>query len=187
MRTGGDALVAYRDRAEDETRNIRLVRFNGTAWSDPTLLHDDGWQIEGCPVNGPALAAQGETVVVAWYTAPGGTPRVHVAFSRDGGRQFGDPIVAAEGNLQGRVDIVHLPDGSAVVSWLGERGGDAALRVRRVQEDGTRGSPVRMAALSSTSRGIGMPRLVRRGDHLYAAWTGETSGVQVARIAVETL
>jgi len=188
VRVGREALVAYRDRSGDEVRNIRLTRFDGQSWSEPTLLHDDGWQIAGCPVNGPALAAQGQRVAAAWYTAPEGRPRVKVAVSDDGGRQFSTPVVVAESTPTGRVDVVFLADGTAVVSWLGQDDGSAALRVRAVEPEGTLSPTVAMATLPAASRGVGMPRLVQNGTHLYAAWTSpENEGVQVGRLPVDVL
>jgi len=187
VRTGEEALVAYRDRSEDETRNIQLVRFDGQSWSEPALLHDDGWQIAGCPVNGPALAAQGDRVAAAWYTAPEGMPRVKVALSTDGGQQFSDPVVVAEGTPTGRVDVAFLEGGRAAVSWLGKADTTAALRVRAVEEGGTTGTPALMARLPSASRGVGMPRLVRSNGHLYAAWTHPDGGVQLGRLPTDAL
>ena len=187
VRTGDEALVAYRDRSEDEVRNIRLVRFDGQSWSEPTLLHDDGWQISGCPVNGPALAAQGDRVAAAWYTAPKGVPRVKVALSTDGGRRFGDPVVVAEKTPTGRVDVALLNDGRAAVSWLGRADTTAALHVRAVDDRGVTGTPALMARLPSASRGVGMPRLVRSDSHLYAVWTSPEEGVQAGRLPVESL
>jgi hypothetical protein len=187
VRVDDEALVAYRDRSSDEVRNIRLVRFDGTNWTEPTLLHDDGWQIEGCPVNGPALAARGDRVVAAWFTAAGGVPRVRAAFSDDGGRHFADPVVVAEGQTQGRVDVVLRDDGPAVVSWLGERDDRGAVRMRAVTPDGATTSPSTIADLPSTARRVGFPKLVRSGEDLYAAWVGPdstgASGVQMARLS----
>jgi len=188
VRTGSEALVAYRDRSAEEIRNMRLVRFDGESWSEPSLLHDDGWKIEGCPVNGPALAAQGDRVAAAWYTAPEGNPRVKVAVSDDGGQQFSGPVVVAEDTPTGRVDVVLLEDGTAVVSWLGKSDDGAALRVRPVQADGATRSPATMAKLASASRGVGMPRLVRSGRHLYASWTSPgDGGVRLRRLAIDAL
>ena len=188
VRTGDEALVAYRDRSEKEIRNIRLVRFDGQSWSEPSLLHDDGWQIEGCPVNGPALAARDDRVAAAWYTAPNGTPRVHVAFSDDGGRQFTEPVVVAEDTPTGRVDVVLLDDGRAAVSWLDQSDAEALLQVQAARPEGSAGAPATIATLGAASRGVGMPRLVRRGSSLYAAWTDpDNGGVQAARLGVDAL
>lgn len=191
VRAGDEALVAYRDRAENELRNIRLVRFDGQSWSEPALLHDDGWKVSGCPVNGPALAAEGDRVAAAWFTAAGGTPRVRVAFSTDGGRTFSDPTVAAKGKVEGRVDLVLLDDGTVVVSWLSRSEESARLQARRIGPDGEKNPAFTIASLPAASRGVGMPRLVRQGSHLYAAWTNpeaeESSAVRLARMPTEAL
>jgi hypothetical protein len=189
VRTAEGALVAYRNRSANEIRNIGLIRFDGTQWSDPYLLHDDGWQINGCPVNGPALAANGARVVAAWFTAPDGSPRVQAAFSDNSGRRFGDPVVIDGNRPTGRVDVVLLDDGSALVSWIGQDEDGSALRVRHVQPDGIAGRP-RTVATVSRSRATGMPRMVRAGDRVYWAWVGErgeASQVQVAHAALDAL
>lgn len=184
VRVGDEALVAYRDRTQREIRNIQLVRFDGTSWSEPTLLHDDGWQISGCPVNGPALAAAGQRVVAAWFTMAEGVPRVKAAFSRDGGHSFGDPLVVASGKAKGRVDAVLLDDGSAIVSWLDAQN-EGLVRARSVRADSSLGSPVTLGSPPSASRGVGFPELARRGDDLFVAWVGEadTSGASRVRVS----
>ncbi len=191
-RVGEEALLAYRDRSGDEVRDVSLARFDGEEWSEPTRLHDDGWTIEGCPVNGPALAAQGDRVVAAWFTAAGGTPRVKAAFSTDGGRRFTEPIVVAEGETKGRVDAVLLADEAAVVSWLGQDDDRGRVQLRLVRPDSTMGAVTTMATLASSSRQVGFPKVVRRGDHLYGAWVGQDesngdSRVQVGRILIQAV
>lgn len=187
VHTSSGALVAYRDRTEDEIRDIQLVRFDGTSWSEPYLLHADGWNISGCPVNGPALAAEGDRVVATWFTGANGTPRVKAAFSSDGGREFGDPLVLDSSSPVGRVDAVLLDDGSALVSWL-DRGSEGGfIRARHIQHDGSMSAPITLTD-ASPSRGTGMPRMVRSGDELYIAWVDdEADRVRMARASVAAL
>ncbi len=184
VRVGDEVLLAYRDRSDDEVRDISLARFDGRQWSDPTRLHTDGWEIEGCPVNGPALAATGERVVAAWFTAAGGTPRVEAAFSSDGGRHFGEPVVVAEGSTKGRVDAVLLDDGAAAVSWLGASGDRGQVQVRSVRADSTLWPVATMATLPSASRSVGFPKLARSGEALYGAWVAPDSASQNAQVRV---
>lgn len=92
VQTPRGLVAAYRDRDANEIRDIAVVRFVDGSWTEPVPLHDDNWYYPGCPVNGPQLAAAGDTVVVAWFTAPQQKPAVYVAFSFDAGESFGKPI-----------------------------------------------------------------------------------------------
>ncbi len=171
-------LVAYRDRGADETRDMSLALLEDGRWSEPAPLHADGWKIPGCPVNGPALDAAGERVAAAWYTAAADTPRVWLAFSDDGGESFGAPVAVDGGDPLGRVDVVLLDDGAALVIWLETEGDDASVLLRRVARDGTMLLPVTVTRTSS-ARVSGFPRMVRSGKRLIFAWTDPRKPAQV--------
>lgn len=182
-------VVAYRDRTVDEVRDIAVVRRDGGTWSEPAIVHHDNWQIAACPVNGPALASRGDTVVIAWFTGAQDTARVRVAFSTDAGATFGAPQRIDGGNPAGRVDVEMLDDGSAAVSWLERTDSTAAeVRLRRVRRDGTAGGAV-VLAKAMGARASGFPRIARRGGDLIAAWThaGDSARVRVARYRLEAL
>lgn len=152
-------IVVYRDRTEDEIRDIALVRRVHGEWSAPIRVHDDGWQIEGCPVNGPAVAARDTLVAVAWYTAAEGRSLVQVAFSNNGGVHFDVPIVVAEKGVLGRVDLAVLHEDTMLVSWVEETASGAEIRVRSVRRDGTFGES-RAVASTTAKRSSGFPRMV---------------------------
>ena len=84
---------------------MSVIRFNKGRWAEPRTLSADGWEIQGCPVNGPSVSADGRKVAVAWFTAAKETPRVKVIFSTDAGATFGQPIQVDEANPVGRVDV----------------------------------------------------------------------------------
>jgi hypothetical protein len=153
-------IVAYRDRSEDEIRDISVVRWTPDGWTAPVTVHEDGWRIEGCPVNGPALAARETDVILAWYTAAHGVPRVNLAFSLDAGRSFGEPIQIDDGHPEGRVDVVLDQQGTAWVSWLERTDGGADVRVRRVRPGSAPEASTTVAA-SSEQRVSGFPRMAR--------------------------
>lgn len=170
--TADGPVVVYRDRTENEIRDIAIVRFVDGAWTGGRPVHDDGWEIAGCPVNGPAVVADGRRVAVAWFTAANDVPRVKVAFSTDGGASFGDPVVVDDGNPAGRVDLLSLDDGAVLVSWLERTGGeDAEVRIRRVRPE-SGAEPAATVAASGAARGSGFPRMARSGDGgVVLAWT----------------
>jgi hypothetical protein len=168
--SGAGTIVVYRDRTANETRDISFVLASGGRWSDPRPVANDGWVINGCPVNGPAVAARGRTAVVAWFTAANDKPAVKAALSSDGGASFGDPIVISATRPLGRVDVVLLDGGEALVSWLeqGENGA-AAVNIRRVGANGSPG-PAATVAASTGARSSGFPRMAASGASVVVAW-----------------
>jgi len=168
---GADPVIVYRDRSPEEIRDIAVRRHANGSWSDPVILGPDGWQIEGCPVNGPAIAARGDAVVAAWFTAPEGQPRVRAARSTDGGRTFGAAIDVDSDGAFGYVDVELLADGDALVSWW-RRGtqGEIELAIRRIGEDGALGEP-QAAVTAAVGQPVDVPQLAISGDAAIIAWT----------------
>jgi hypothetical protein len=182
-------VVVYRDRSANEIRDIYSSRLIDGEWTEGIAVHDDGWEISGCPVNGPAVAASGEIVAVAWFTAPGDLPAVKVAFSADGGANFGPPTVVDDGTPAGRVDLLMLDDGSALVTWLERTEGEQAeVRLRRVHRGGTTTESLALTS-SSAGRASGFPRVVQAADGwVHLAWTdlsGDSPLVRVSRFELE--
>jgi hypothetical protein len=187
--TARGPVVVFRDRSPDEIRDIAIVRLVDGAWTAPRPVHADRWHMESCPVNGPAVAADGDRVAVAWFTAARDTARVLVAFSDDAGATFGAPLRVDGGQPAGRVDVELDDAGGAVVTWIERTGGeDAEVRVRRVTRDGRLGAPAVVTA-SSAARASGFPRMTRaggEGGQLVFAWTvpGAPSAIRVARTSL---
>jgi hypothetical protein len=183
--TSEGLIAAYRDRSEKEVRDISVVRFVKGKWTNPQSVSADGWEIHGCPVNGPSVAADGKRVAVAWFTAPKETPRVKIAFSNDAGATFGQPIQVDEATPAGRVDVLMLPDGSAMVSWLERTAKGGEIKVRRVKQDGSRDKSITVAE-ANVSRAAGFPQMVRAGNEVMFAWTqpGSPSQVQTALLKI---
>jgi len=176
--TSSGAIVVYRDRTDQEIRDIYVTRLVDGRWTPGVPVHADEWLIPGCPVNGPAVAARDEVAAVAWFTGSGDEPKVQLAFSTDAGASFGAPVLIDDGNPLGRVDVVLLEDGSALVSWL-ERTPDAGeVRVRRVLPGGEVG-PATVVTETSSGRDSGFPRMVQDSEgRIVFAWTeaGDPAG-----------
>jgi hypothetical protein len=172
--TADGPVVVYRDRseAEKEIRDISIVRLRGNKWSAPRPVFQDGWQLNGCPVNGPAVAAAGRRVAVAWFTGADKTSHVKLAFSNDAGETFAQPVSVDDGNPAGRVDVLLLEDGGAMVCWLEKLSEGGAVRVRRVRPDGKLDEAITVAP-SGTARSNGFPQMARAGRELVFAWKGD--------------
>jgi hypothetical protein len=168
-RTADAVVLVYRDRSDDEVRDIHAVRYAAGRWSSPIRVHRDGWRIAGCPVNGPAIAAAGNDVAVAWFTAPD-VPRIRVAFSSDGGRSFEPALEVASGRVVGRVAVVLDDERRAIVSWMQESTKGAALQVQPFSRAGPDGPPQQITSVGLT-RSSGFPQMARVPGGLVFAWT----------------
>ncbi|ELR71578.1 BNR repeat protein [Fulvivirga imtechensis AK7] len=165
--TANGPVVIYRDRSEEEIRDMSIVRLmDDSTWTAPQPVHNDGWKIAGCPVNGPRAASLGNNMAVAWFSAPEGNAQVKIAFSQDGGASFTDPIRIDSAKTVGRVDVVMLNESTAVVSYM--EGAD--IKVVKVSQNGTKSKAV-LVSSSSEARASGFPQMTKSGDHLIFAWT----------------
>lgn len=178
--TSNGPLVVYRDRSEGEIRDMSIVRLVDNKWTAPQIIHADNWKIEGCPVNGPRVAAKGNTVAVAWFSSPEKKAQVNIIFSNDGGATFNAPVRMDEGEGIGRVDLVMIDEESAIISWM--EGAD--IKAAMVHKDGTK-EPSMTIASSSTARSSGFPQLAKAGNHLYFAWADDKSkSIKLASLAL---
>ena len=180
--TSDGPIVAFRDRSAGEIRDIAISRLVAGRWTAPKTVHEDGWQIAACPVNGPALSARGRRVAVAWMTGKDDQGRAFAAFSDDAGAPFGSPIRLDDGSSLGRVDIELIDDGSAFATWVEFAGQRAQFRIRWIDSHGGRGTAQTIAGLGS-ERTSGYPRMARRGREVLLAWTETSDGRSAIRTA----
>jgi hypothetical protein len=169
-------VTAFRDRSEKEIRDIAVTRFEHGAWSDTRTVHDDNWEIDSCPVNGPALGASGRNLAAAWFTAKGDQGKAFAAFSSDAGRTWGEPIRLDDGKSLGHVDIEMLDGSTAVATWVEFADQRGRFRMRRIDASGGKSAAIEIAG-SGEGRVSGYPRMARHGDELVFAWT-ESSGAE---------
>jgi hypothetical protein len=179
-KTSDGAIVVYRDRTEEEIRDISAVRFVNGGWEKPQKISTDNWNINGCPVNGPVVAAKEKQVAVVWYTEAESQHQVKVAFSNDAGATFGQPVIVDDGKAMGRTDLLMLDDGSVLVVWLAGNASGAEIKCRRVKPYGTMDDVFKITD-TSIERKSGFPRIAQSGKEIIFAWTDiATSRVRVA-------
>lgn len=166
--TRNGPVVVYRDRSDEEIRDMSIVRLVNGAWTEPKPVHRDNWKIAGCPVNGPRIAVKDNQLAVAWYTAVTEPAHVNLAFSRDGGETFTDAVSVDNGKAIGRVDIEWIDAERVVVSWME----GSLIQAAVVHTNGTRENPVTIAE-SSDSRSSGFPQMTTLGKDLVFAWTDD--------------
>jgi hypothetical protein len=176
-------IAAYRDRSDKEIRDISVSRFSNGKWSPPEGVSKDGWEIEGCPINGPAISSNGKNVALAWFTAPDDKPAVYVMLSADSGKTFGKKIRVDAGNPAGRVEVVSLPSGDAVVSWIERVGQSPRLQVRRFAANGTASTPIDVSRTVGVRSG-GFPKMIVTGNEFVLAWTGSSDPSEIKTAVV---
>ncbi|WP_069129952.1 sialidase family protein [Rhodohalobacter halophilus] len=172
VKTENGFLAVYRDRTEDEIRDIYISRYNLETgeWGEPMAVHNDNWRIGACPVNGPKVVADGDRVAVAWFTMEGNESRTYLIRSDNGGETFGEPIQIGGDRSMGRVNLALLENGSIYVSWLRHRGEVGDVMVTEIDSAGNIKESV-LVGLTSPSRNSGFPQMKATDDGLFFAWT----------------
>ena len=184
MAISGDIpIVVYRDRSEGEIRDIYYSRYIDSNWTEPHPIHNDGWEINGCPVNGPNIDSYGDNVVVSWFSASNGRPKVNLKFSTDNGRTFGDKILIdeVENSPLGRVDIEFISETEAMISWLSTVDGKGKLLIRKIKTNGDIG-PIKVVDEVSTERSTGFPQIEEFNDDVYISWTDNSESGKKVRV-----
>ena len=178
--TADGPLLVYRDRTLEETRDISVRRAQtalndgsdtaASSWSEPVTLGPDGWVIDGCPVNGPAIALSGEHVGVGWFTAAQDQPRLRFARSRNNGHEFEPAITVADGDVYGQADVVMTDDGTAWVSAWHRADSGMQLVVHRIGLDSS-AADSRVVTTTAASLPTDVPQMVLHDGRLVLAWS----------------
>ena len=172
--TSSGPLIAYRDRTSEEVRDISSSRLLDGDWTAPQPAVVDGWRINGCPVNGPALTARENDVALLWFSGADDRSQVFLSRSSDGGKSFGRKLKVNERHALGRVAMAMYPDRSAVLVWLREDVSGTAQIVARYVSANNQLGPVRELVDVSAERLSGFPKLTLTGDEVVLAWTDVT-------------
>lgn len=159
-------VVFYRDRSEEEVRDIYKVRKVNDSWTAPEAIYDDHWVIEGCPVNGPKSTVINDHLAVVWFTAAEGQGKVNFAFSNDSGAHFGNPTPLNQEDAIGRVDIEPIDSTTFFVSWME----GSAIKAAIVNSAGEVLKRYELAT-SSDGRNSGFPQIAVLENQVMIAWT----------------
>lgn len=176
IRHGSDTLVVYRDRDAEERRDIFMAKVDADANVQLSEVNNDGWIMPACPVNGPSIATEGETLHVAWFTAVNGEREIRHA-TADAAGQFSTVQLLAEGDPQGRVGLLSLHDGRVLAMWLAGRGNNGRIELQVLNSETRHVIPD-----LSTTRALGYPQLGQlRNDDVLLVWTNPDGGGLVGR------
>jgi hypothetical protein len=84
-----------------------------------TRVSADGWEINACPVTGPALCVdKQDRLTVIWFTGGGQRPALYFAASSDHGKSFAPrQLLDAEQKMGKHAQAAARDDGSVLVAW----------------------------------------------------------------------
>jgi len=166
-------FIAYRNRTDEEVRDIYYSRYLDGEWSEPQPVHRDNWKIGACPVNVPRVVSKDSLVVVSWYTGADGDGKVKAAISTNYGESFNEPITLSESGTSGRVDVEIGENETIYVSDLRKDKGKYYLSLHVLDyRKGT--ADTRKISEMSGSRRSGFPQMELADGKLYFAWTDIT-------------
>ncbi|NNK88298.1 MAG: hypothetical protein HKO90_08445 [Flavobacteriaceae bacterium] len=179
-------LIVYRNRTEDEIRDIYFSRYVENEWSDPQPVYNDNWKIHGCPVNGPAVQSKGENVAVAWFAMNGEFPEVKLSFLNNSGMSFNDPIAMDYTYPSGRIDLAWIDEKDLIVSWMDQMDTNSTVVLQKASLDGSKG-PLHTITITSAERSTGFPRMTIYDDMIWLTWTeiANTSHVKVVKFPLD--
>lgn len=175
----GSFSLSYRNRSEAEVRDLGRARLELHGESELRVMDMpapvDGWVMPGCPVNGPAQAADSERVAAAWFTMQP-TARVRLGY----GMQVQN--IAEGAGVAGRVAVAATKHGFAV-AWLETRDQQTAWWLQELHRkpspnpsrDGAQilipAGPARPIARTAGSRADGFLRLAPTQTGVLAVWS----------------
>lgn len=179
-------IAVYRNRTMDEIRDIYVSRFSDGQWQPGSAIADDDWEISGCPVNGPAIDAEGNLVAIAWFSAANEKPVVRAALSTNAGQSFKAPVEIASRGSSGHVGVAIIDRSSVAVSWVeADNRGTNAINIRGLTTQGTLG---RVETVGRSGLLRIYPQMARVDDKLILAWTDEIAdATEIVSIEVPIL
>ena len=182
--TSDGPLVIYRDRTESEQRDIASSRWLDGDWTLPQPVGVDGWQINGCPVNGPVLMARQNDVAALWFSGANGQSQIFLARSTNGGETFGSKLKVNDERALGRVTALMYPDRSLLLAWMRENANGSAHIVGRFVNSNNELGPIVELVEVSPKRASGFPKLLRSDLGPILAWTDQSDATPRIRTLI---
>jgi len=163
----------YRNRTDEEIRDIAINIYQNQQWGKPNIIHDDGWKIKGCPVNGPSISANKNAYVIIWYTFSGGVRQAKLLVHSNTQRH----VISIDKEAIGFVDSAIVNDVTAIVSWLSIANNEIFMNVQLVNLlDGSLGIKKTFKIDQKT---MGFPSIGVFDGQLFVVNESDSKGIQI--------
>jgi hypothetical protein len=145
----------------------------------------DDWQIKACPHHGPSLSVSPDGVYhVAWFTNGKVRKGLFYAQSRDGGRNFSEPMSIGQADHNPtRPYVLAARDVTAMV-WKEFDGERTTVMLMQSHDDGQSWSKPK--AITTTSDTSDHPLLVSNGKQIFLSWMTKADGYRFQPIGDES-
>lgn len=190
----GDAFYGvWRNVYAGSQRDIAFTasQDGGRTFSAPVRVSDDGWHIDGCPENGPAIAVRDSRIQVVWPTPPDGkseTPlAIFYAASSDGGKTFAPRLRVSSRGPAAHAQILATRDGGSIIAWDEIIEGTRRLAAVRGRASGVNAISFEPIALPDANAERGWPVLAQTSSNLLLAsmrGDGTESAISVIRLSL---
>lgn len=120
--TRGNIFLSYRTVPASGVMNRDIIVAKSSDQGltfTPTIVSQDGWEINGCPVAGPSLSldSSGNPSVV-WFMGGGSRPGLYFVASNDQGKTFSArQLVDPNQKIGKHAHLVGFGNGKAFVTW----------------------------------------------------------------------
>lgn len=179
--------VAWRHIYRPNLRDIAVARSDdgGRTFGAPVRVSEDGWALDGCPDDGPALGVDARGALhVAWPTLAGDAKGVFYSRSDDGGRTFA-PRVRVDSSPAGAAHPQMAVAGDLVlVAWDEADGARRRVALREIAADTARAPVLGPTTVLSDGPAV-YPAVAATGEGAVVAWTeagGSSSVIRVRRV-----
>lgn len=117
----GKIYASWRQVVGDDFRHIAVASSvdNGQTFSNYTIVSDDKWQINACPVSGATMAIDEKNALkIIWFTAgTAGKPGIYEAESNDFGKTFANRRLIFEGAISGTPNFTVGENAAFKIVW----------------------------------------------------------------------
>lgn len=182
--TGAGVWAAWRDVYPGNLRDISFATLDDRADAQRVRVSQDGWELDGCPEDGPAMAASADgRIDLVWPTLVSNAPLSKGIFSASttDGRTFSTRVRIDSGvGSASHPGLAMTTAGTMAAVW--ERVSDAAHRIELRQRHGTEWqSPTVLTEGASAAS----PAIAAIGRDFIVAWErrdGPHSRIEVQRV-----
>jgi hypothetical protein len=186
----GDLMLAWRHVYAGGYRDMAFSRSSdgGRTFSTPVRVSQDGWQLAGCPEDGPALAIDHRgTSHVVWPTLVRENGRETMglfhAMSADG-RTFSPRVRIPTHDSAFHPQLVVTTGGDLIVAWDEGSSGTRRIGMARAALDGSGG--VRFRSVDTVHAGD-HPALATVPDGVLIGWAVRSGSASIIRIERQPL